>query len=330
MRSRTRTQPDPSIERDRLLTRISARKAELDRLIEKGRMIGLEIADEVQPIAAEHRAVSDEIRRLFAELAAPGRLPKRAKKQVAAAYESLEEAGILFDGESEPSEPPIDRLEGGYSAQRPDDGTANRGIRDVYRRLAGALHPDRVLEEDEKARRTEAMKRVTVAYGEGDLASLVEIEKRLGAAAETPSASGGVEALSRTNAELRRQLAALEGKVGEIKGSLTGTSVKAMRQMAEQARAELADLQAVRDFVRSFRDGKIDLARFLLGPNAPEDADDDDDDDDDEDADEEMLHQVLVAIANLAAAAGETRPAKPRRRRSKRKRSVPGSYDLPF
>jgi hypothetical protein len=324
MRSRARTPPDPSNERDRLLTRISARKSELERLIEKGRIIGLEVADEVEPIVAEHSAVSEEIQRLFAELTAPGRLPKRAQRQVAAAYESLKETGILGAGELEPSDPPTERPEGGYSAQRPDDDAANRLIRDVYRRLAGALHPDRVLDDGEKERRTEAMKVVTVAYGEGDLASLVEIEKSLGAAVETPTASEAAEVLSRTIAELRRQLAALEEEVREIKGSLTGHSVKAMRQLAEQARDELADLQAVRDFVRSFRDGKIDLARFLLGPNPL------DGDDDEEDADDEMFRDVLVAMANLAAAAGETRPAKPRRRRKKRRRSVPGSYDLPF
>jgi hypothetical protein len=330
MRSRARTHPDPSNERDRLLAQISARKSELERLIEKGRIIGLEVADEVEPIAAEYRAVSEEIQRIFAELAAPGRLPKRAQRQVAAAYESLKETGVLDGGESEPFDPPTERPEGGYSAQRPDDDAANGLIRDVYRRLAGALHPDRVLDDGEKERRTEAMKMVTVAYGEGDFATLVEIEKSLGAAVETPSASAAAKALSRTIAELRRQLAALEEEVREIKGSLTGTNVKAMRQMAEQARDELADLQAVRDFVRSFRDGKIDLARFLLGPNPLDGDGDGDGDDDDEDADDEMLHEVLVAMANLAATAGETRPAKPRRRRNKRKRSAPGSYDLPF
>ena len=56
-------------------------------------------------------------------------------------------------------------------------------IRGLLRRLAEALHPDKVQDERDKATRTEVMKEITVAYRERDFARLVEIERAWAASA---------------------------------------------------------------------------------------------------------------------------------------------------
>ena len=62
------------------------------------------------------------------------------------------------------------------SAARPRDDKAGT-LRDIFCRLAHALHPDRAGEGGDADARTEAMKDVNRAYREGDLASLVEIQR---------------------------------------------------------------------------------------------------------------------------------------------------------
>ena len=52
----------------------------------------------------------------------------------------------------------------------------SQSIRDVFRKLAQALHPDRIADSEEKARRHELMQRVNVAYNQGDLLSLLELQ----------------------------------------------------------------------------------------------------------------------------------------------------------
>lgn len=49
----------------------------------------------------------------------------------------------------------------------------SQSLRDVYRKLVAALHPDREQDLDERARKTELMQRVNVAYDNRDLLQLL-------------------------------------------------------------------------------------------------------------------------------------------------------------
>ncbi len=51
-----------------------------------------------------------------------------------------------------------------------------RSIRTVYLNIAKALHPDTTLDEEERVRRDDVMKTVTVAYDDNDLQTLLRIE----------------------------------------------------------------------------------------------------------------------------------------------------------
>ena len=49
-------------------------------------------------------------------------------------------------------------------------------MKDIYRKLAAILHPDRELDEEEKKRKTEVLQRVTAAYRDRNLTELLKIE----------------------------------------------------------------------------------------------------------------------------------------------------------
>jgi hypothetical protein len=60
-----------------------------------------------------------------------------------------------------------------------------------------------------------------------------------------------------------------------------------MRHMLEQMEQDLEQLQILRDFARSLRDGVIDIAEFLLGPLSGVD---------DDDLFEDVLSEIMQAI----------------------------------
>ena len=54
--------------------------------------------------------------------------------------------------------------------------TSSQSVREVYRKLASALHPDRETDEQERARKTDLMQRVNRAYADKDLLSLLQLQ----------------------------------------------------------------------------------------------------------------------------------------------------------
>ncbi|HXK17794.1 MAG TPA: J domain-containing protein, partial [Polyangiaceae bacterium] len=80
-----------------------------------------------------------------------------------------------------------------------------RSLRDIFRNLARAVHPDRAGHDGERARRTEVMKEVTRAYEEGDLARLIEIESTWHGQ-QAPTEAGDSEARCRELERINREL----------------------------------------------------------------------------------------------------------------------------
>ena len=65
-------------------------------------------------------------------------------------------------------------------ARREDDAQRiSQSIREVYRKLASALHPDRETDPDERNRKTALMQRVNQAYAKGNLLQLLELQLEL-------------------------------------------------------------------------------------------------------------------------------------------------------
>ena len=60
--------------------------------------------------------------------------------------------------------------------QKLEDELSKKSLRSIYISLAKMLHPDTEINEEQKAEKTELMKKVTVAYDQKDLATLLKLE----------------------------------------------------------------------------------------------------------------------------------------------------------
>lgn len=337
-------------EHDRLLEQAARRKRDLDRFSEEMQRTGSQMAARLAPLLAAFREVEDEIHATFAGLLAPGRLPRRTRGKVQALYQGLQEDGVLQprdegderpageawndrakhgpDAFVDPESPPPGS--GGFTASRPAAGGAAESLRALFRRLAGAMHPDKVQHEEEKSRRTEAMKELTRAYEEGDLARLLELEKTW-FAGETVALVDEIDqrcaALERTNEELRTQLRGLARTLRDLRRSEQGRMLRDLKSMSRargvdpiacmvaEAEDDLRRFRAMRDFVRSFSEGKITVDELLAG--APGEGPDEWDPG-------EVADLLFDAIVNA-------RPErKPTPRKSRRSRAAARTGDVPF
>ncbi|HRI68193.1 MAG TPA: hypothetical protein PK156_28380 [Polyangium sp.] len=277
-------------ERERLLRTIGAKKVELDEYIEKARADAKAMFDKVAPFMERFHTASAKLQGLFDELLTPGRLSANARKKVGQVRRRLEREGLL-----EPIDDPTNDTTNGapfdddvpfgpFGAAHADEhahqdveSAAPRGqnaghesLRALFKRLALAMHPDHAAHDHDRERRTEAMKQVTRAYEQGDLASLLELEK-MWQQEGTLAANGDDEArcreLERTIAELRAQITHLDREMREARKLAPPPFVVRRIDMAvAQAKNEVAELETVCQFVESFRDGKISLTAFVRGP----------------------------------------------------------------
>ena len=273
-----------SEEHDQLLRDIGRKRAELSRFEDAVRAALARVADQMTPLADEAQRLDDAVHEMFAALAASKRRSARERKQIARVCLDLQKQGVLSarnlpspGGDSDDDDWAEPETE---SAAKPTDPGA---IRALFRRLVEALHPDKVQDEALKATRTEVMKQITVAYGNGDFARLLEIERTWATAPpdvsdDHASAERRLAALEQANEELRQQLRDLGRQLRRLKASEEGHLARALKRgnpaaqlddMVGPIQDQLEELQLVHDFVESFQRGKISLAEFLAGPVEP-------------------------------------------------------------
>jgi hypothetical protein len=263
----------------------------------------------LQPIFDELGKLDRNLHALFAELLAR-KQPRSTLATIKDLYRTLQRNGMMSPSHSAEDEPedrrrtaadpapteaePPPPKDSGVTARRPGDGAAGQSLRTLFRRLAEALHPDKVQTEDEKNQRTEAMKEITRAYQDGDLARLLELERNFltGSALTAPGdeLDRRCAALQKTNAALRVQLDEL---LRELKGlrrspsatmlhdftrATQGTGQDPIDAMLAEANQSCTQLRELVDFIGAFRDGKIDVTELRNGPRftgQPEPGDED-------------------------------------------------------
>lgn len=102
-------------------------------------------------------------------------------------------------------------------ARREDERrTTGKALQDVYRALAKALHPDREQDPDERARKTEAMREVNVAYEAKDLLRLLELQLELERVEPTQAGTIAEERLRHYNQILDDQAKQLAIEVDDV------------------------------------------------------------------------------------------------------------------
>lgn len=288
-----------------VLKRLGQKQRELSRFNEEAEGVRLHLVEFLLPIEEEGRRLDEEIHKVFETLLAKKKY-QRVRAGIEALYRELQILGTIserFDSESEPElmgapQPneanpySDDRIfEDDEPARQQESATRHRGgsddrkdMRALFLKLAEALHPDKVQDDEEKARRTELMKDLNRAYQDGDVAKILEIEAAL-------SISGGTDtALKEDDIErrcrvlenqyclLQKQYRELLDELLEVRRSMLGEAVIEARRnrraraadpyrtIIEPMEQSIAFLQGVHDHVASFAAGEISVDEFLDGP----------------------------------------------------------------
>jgi len=92
----------------------------------------------------------------------------------------------------------------------------NQSLRDVFRKLVSALHPDREPDSTERERKNQLMQRVNQAYEANDLLTLLGLQLEIEQIDATHLSSTSAERLAHYNQILREQLTRLEAELESI------------------------------------------------------------------------------------------------------------------
>lgn len=92
----------------------------------------------------------------------------------------------------------------------------SHSIREVYRKLASALHPDKETDPAERARKTELMKHVNVAYDRRDLLALLTLQLEIEQINQGTIDNIPTTRLRHYNAVLREQLQQLDAELDAL------------------------------------------------------------------------------------------------------------------
>lgn len=92
----------------------------------------------------------------------------------------------------------------------------NQTLREIYRKLASALHPDRETDPHERARKTELMQRINLAYAKNNLLQLLELQLEVEHIGENVITSLDDEKLRHFNAVLKEQIAELKQELAHV------------------------------------------------------------------------------------------------------------------
>lgn len=92
----------------------------------------------------------------------------------------------------------------------------NQTLREVYRKLASILHPDRETDPQERTRKTELMQRINRAYATRNLLQLLELQLEVEHIGESVITSLDDEKLRHFNAILKEQIAELKQELAHV------------------------------------------------------------------------------------------------------------------
>jgi hypothetical protein len=140
----------------------------------------------------------------------------------------------------------------------------SQSVRDVYRRLASALHPDRARDAQERERKTALMQQANQAYGEGNLLALLELQllaEQVDAAhaalADRRRLQHYADVLQEQLSELQSESRRLEGEFRAAVGLAPGSGLqprKAERLISSEAQRLRGELQLLRRQIKSLPD----------------------------------------------------------------------------
>lgn len=153
--------------------------------------------------------------------------------------------------------------------QRKAEQDMRLSLREVYRKLASELHPDREADSVERSRKTELMQRVNLAYKAGDLLTLLTLQIEIEQINGSDLAALPQSLVKRYNQVLRGQLTAIDRELADqcvryeeilqsrVRLSQPAQVDRGLSQMLSEMRQAItmvgADCAALRDPARRMR-----------------------------------------------------------------------------
>lgn len=138
----------------------------------------------------------------------------------------------------------------------------NQSLREIYRKLASALHPDREQDPELKLRKTAMLQAVNQAYDKQDLLHLLEVQMELQQIDRNGLNDLGDDRLRHYNKLLREQLGELDQEVAQAESQFAhGYGIRPVQRLTpETAVAELKAEIARQSAANSVTE--VDLAQF--------------------------------------------------------------------
>lgn len=141
---------------------------------------------------------------------------------------------------------------------RAEEQEVHLSLREVYRKLASALHPDREADPLERDRKAALMQRVNAAYASRSLLDLLAIQLELEHIDQAALDNIGEERLKRWNTILKEQLRGLDRELTEVQLEYLarcGLSPMATVSPATVKRHLTASLSDLRKDIKAFEQG---------------------------------------------------------------------------
>lgn len=155
-------------------------------------------------------------------------------------------------------------------------------IREVYRKLASALHPDRETDPQERDRKTRLMQRVNEAYQKNNLLQLLELQLELEHIDQHALSSMSEERLKHYNTILKEQVRELDQEILHVEPAFRHaygidpfkpvSPDTVLRQIAVELKGIRLNIQTLEQDISAFEDIKnlkLWLKRFKSVPAAP-------------------------------------------------------------
>ena len=294
-------------EHQSLLKQIKKKRTELNNFVEKMRSLATEVFHRVSPNMKTMAELDAEIHALFAEILTTRKMGKQTQKNIQSLYRSLQMGGVIsykpIEEEDDDDDEELDELfedndsqenhqrrrqfwEAEQDSESPTVARTDesRKIRQTFLRLAEIFHPDKVKDNETQMTHTEIMKEINKAYQDGDLARLLEIERKyeVGETIDNNSEddlSRRCRNIEQHNQILKNQYEKLKQELRLAKNTPEGSMVadykKAAKQgvdcielMLETIQSQTKIVAEIRDFVQDFKDKKITIKEFLAGPES--------------------------------------------------------------
>ncbi len=284
-------------ENEKLLKQIESNRTKLNNLNDSIKDVGIAIAQRIAPFRQKILELDRQIHDVFKEIFAGRKLGKKSRKDIESVYYRFQIEGLI-SSQQLPSraDVEVDNSEeesewSGYEGRsrqefmediaKPDRDDLKK-IRQLFLRLADRFHPDKVTDEVEKAFRTEVMKEINLAYQNGDLARLLEIEKQqeLEALIDRDCSDDLTRHCTKVESEnsfLKEQLATLKQQLKLTKKTQQGEMTTVFKRITKyggdpigealfEVEAHVEVVEQLHKFVLDFRDRRITIQEFLRGP----------------------------------------------------------------